>query len=67
MSIDFEAIKRKLERLSGTTRNRSVMWKPTEGEEHTVRLLSFPNNDARGECANQARGIWSSARVPDSC
>ena len=38
MSIDFEAIKRKLERLSGTTRNRSVMWKPTEGEEHTVRL-----------------------------
>ena len=47
MSIDFEAIKRKLERLSGTTRNRSVMWKPTEGEEHTVRLLSFPNNDGQ--------------------
>ena len=47
MSIDFEAIKRKLERLSGTTRNRSAMWKPTEGEEHTVRLLSFPDNDGQ--------------------
>ena len=47
MSIDFEAIKRKLERLSGTTKSRSVMWKPTEGEEHTVRLLSFPDNDGQ--------------------
>ena len=47
MGIDFEAIKRKLERLSGNTRNRSVMWKPTEGEETTVRLLSFPDNDGQ--------------------
>ena len=47
MAIDFEAIKRKLERLSGTTRNRNSMWKPVEGEEHTVRLLSFPNNDGQ--------------------
>jgi hypothetical protein len=47
MAIDFEAIKRKLERLSGSTRNRSSMWKPTEGEEHTVRLLSFPDNDGQ--------------------
>ena len=47
MGIDFEAIKRKLERLSGNNRNRNSMWKPTEGEEHTVRLLSFPNNDGQ--------------------
>ena len=47
MAIDFEAIKRKLERLSGTTRNRNSMWKPTEGEESTVRLVSFPDNDGQ--------------------
>jgi len=47
MGIDFEAIRKKLDRLSGATRNRSVMWKPTEGEEHVVRLLSFPDNDGQ--------------------
>ena len=45
MAIDFDAIRAKLDRLSGTSKNRSVMWRPTEGEEHTVRLLSFPEND----------------------
>ena len=45
MAIDFNAIRAKLDRLSGTSKNRSVMWRPTEGEEHTVRLLSFPEND----------------------
>ena len=47
MAIDFAAIKRKLERLSGNNRNRSVMWRPVEGEETTVRLLSFPDNDGQ--------------------
>lgn len=47
MAIDFDAIKRKLERLSGNVRSTNVMWKPTEGEEHTVRLLSFPDNDGQ--------------------
>ena len=47
MAIDFEAIKRKLERLSGSNKNRSVTWKPVEGEEHIVRLLSFPNNEGQ--------------------
>jgi len=47
MAIDFEAIKRKLERLQGTSKNRSTLWKPTEGEEHTVRLLSIPDNDGQ--------------------
>jgi hypothetical protein len=47
VAIDFAAIKRKLERLSGNNRNRSVMWRPVEGEETTVRLLSFPDNDGQ--------------------
>jgi len=47
MAIDFDAIKKKLDRLSGVTKNRSSMWRPTEGEEHTVRLLSFPDNDGQ--------------------
>ena len=47
MTIDFEAIKRKLDRLSGNNTSRNVMWKPTEGEEATVRLLSFPDNDGQ--------------------
>ena len=47
MAVDFDAIRKKLDRLSGNNRNRSVMWRPTEGEEHTVRLLSFPDNDGQ--------------------
>ena len=47
MSIDFDAIRKKLERLSGNTKSQSVMWRPTEGEEHTVRLLSFQDNDGQ--------------------
>ena len=47
MAIDFDAIKRKLERLSGNNRNRNSMWKPEEGEETTIRLLSFPDNDGQ--------------------
>ncbi len=47
MSIDFDAIRKKLERLSGNNKNRSTMWKPTEGEEHTVRLISFDDNDGQ--------------------
>ena len=26
---------------------KNIMWRPTEGEEHTVRLLSFPDNDGQ--------------------
>jgi len=47
MAIDFNALRRKLDRLSGNNRNQSVMWKPTEGEDHTVRLISFPNNEGQ--------------------
>jgi len=47
MAIDFDAIRKKLDRLSGNSKNRSLTWRPTEGEEHTVRLLSFPDNDGQ--------------------
>ena len=47
MAIDFDAIKRKLDRLSGNSSSRNTMWKPVEGEKHTVRLLSFPDNDGQ--------------------
>ena len=47
MAIDFDAIRKKLDRLSGSNKSRSTMWKPVEGEEHTVRLLSFPDNEGQ--------------------
>ena len=47
MAIDFDAIRRKLNTLSGTNSRQNVMWRPQEGEEHTVRLLSFPDNDGQ--------------------
>ncbi len=45
MAVDFEAIRRKLNQLSGQGNKRNVMWRPQEGEEVTVRLLSFPDNE----------------------
>lgn len=47
MAIDFDAIRKKLDRLNGNNKNRSSTWRPVEGEEHTVRLLSFPENDGQ--------------------
>jgi len=47
MAIDFEAIRNKLNQLSGTNSRRNVMWRPQEGEEATVRLLSFKDNDGQ--------------------
>jgi len=47
MAIDFDAIRKKLGQLSGTNSRRNVMWRPEEGEEHTVRLLSFSDNDGQ--------------------
>jgi hypothetical protein len=47
MAVDFDAIRKKLERLSGNNKNRSSSWRPTEGEEHTVRLISFPDNEGQ--------------------
>lgn len=47
MAIDLDAIRNKLNQLSGNTSKRNVMWRPQEGEEVTVRLLSFPENDGQ--------------------
>lgn len=47
MAVDFDAIRAKLARLSGANTNRNITWKPTEGEEHTVRLIAFPDNDGQ--------------------
>ena len=45
MAVDFEAIRRKLNQLSGQGNKRNSMWRPQEGEEVTVRILSFPDNE----------------------
>jgi len=47
MAIDFDAIRRKLNKLSGTNSRQNTMWRPQEGEETTIRLLSFPDNDGQ--------------------
>lgn len=47
MAIDFDAIRRKLNKLSGQNSRQNTSWRPQEGEEHTVRLLSFPENDGQ--------------------
>lgn len=47
MAIDFDAIRRKLNKLSGQNSRQNTTWRPQEGEEHTVRLLSFPDNDGQ--------------------
>ncbi len=47
MAVDFEAIRRKLDQLNGNKGRASKTWRPQEGEEYSVRLLSFPNNDGQ--------------------
>jgi len=47
MAIDFDAIRRKLNKLSGTNSRQNTMWRPQEGEEATIRLLSFPDNEGQ--------------------
>jgi len=47
MPVDFDAIRKKLGQLSGQNSRRNSMWRPQEGEETTVRLMSFPNNDGQ--------------------
>ena len=47
MALDFDAIRRKLDRLSGNNKSRNVMWKPEEGNKSTVRLMSFKDNDGQ--------------------
>ena len=45
MAIDLDAIRKKLNQLSGVNSKRRVMWRPTEGEESIVRIIGFTDND----------------------
>lgn len=47
MSINFDALRKRLDNLSGNNKKSNSSWKPKEGEEYTVRLLSFPNNEGQ--------------------
>ena len=47
MAFDREALQRRLDALSGNRRRKSSTWRPTEGEDSTIRLLSFPDNDGQ--------------------
>ena len=45
MAIDFDAIRKKLNALSGANSKRRVMWRPPEGETVNVRIIGFTDND----------------------
>jgi len=47
MAINFDALRKRLDHISGKDKQSNAAWKPKEGEESTVRLLSFPNNDGQ--------------------
>ena len=47
MGIHLDAIRKKLNQLSGNSSRRNTMWRPQEGEETTIRVLSFPDNDGQ--------------------
>jgi len=47
MAIDFDAIRRKLGQISGQNKRSAVTWRPEEGKDATVRIISFPNNDGQ--------------------
>jgi hypothetical protein len=60
MPIDFDAIRAKLNKLSGNTKSRNSMWRPVEGEEHTVRLISFPENEGQ-----PFKELWFYYNIPN--
>ena len=45
MAIDLDAIRRKLNQLSGANSKKRVMWRPPEGETVNVRILGFTDTD----------------------
>ena len=47
MGIDINAIRKKLAQISGKNNRTNVMWRPQEGEETTIRILAFPDNDGQ--------------------
>lgn len=47
MALDLNAIRAKLNKLSGNSSRRDTLWRPQEGEEHVVRIIAFPDNDGQ--------------------
>lgn len=47
MAVNLEALQKKLNQLSGTNSRKNTMWRPPEGEETTIRILAFPDNDGQ--------------------
>lgn len=47
MAIDMSKIRAKLGQLQGNNRRRDVMWRPEEGQEVSVRIVAWPNNDGQ--------------------
>jgi hypothetical protein len=45
MAINLDAIRNKLNQLSGNGRSKNNMWRPPEDKEAIVRLLSFQSDD----------------------
>lgn len=47
MAIDMNAIRKKLNQLSGQNSKKNSMWRPEEGTETTIRLMAYPDNDGQ--------------------
>ena len=47
MAVNLEALQKKLNQLSGQNSRKNVMWRPPEGEETTIRVIAFPDNDGQ--------------------
>jgi len=47
MAVNLEALQKKLNQLSGQNSRKNTMWRPPEGEETTIRIIAFPDNDGQ--------------------
>ena len=47
MAVNLEALQKKLNQLSGVNSRKNIMWRPPEGEETTIRIIAFPDNDGQ--------------------
>ncbi len=47
MAIDFDAIRKKLNALSGQNKKSSIMWRPEEGKDYNIRIVPIPNNEGQ--------------------
>ena len=47
MAIDLSALRKKLNQITGVSSKKNITWRPEEGQDYQVRLLSFPNNEGQ--------------------